>query len=176
MRRLACVAVLALALGGFAGGCTPADGPVIEKVTESEETTPALTPLERGKVRREVLDHAREFIEVWTSADAEELGNVLPESVAKQFTDAWREYEADGLQIKHVHEVSKLDVTEINRDATQATVSYVYEDGSYLVDGSGSKARELEPVDASMTITLQRESVDSEWEVVRVFVKREGYR
>lgn len=166
--------LLAVPLG--VASCVDDSGPVIEAVDETAETTSALTPLERGKLRREVLDHAREFISAWKDSDAEALEALLPEQVADLFTDVWDDYADKGLSVRHVHDLTSLDVTEFNQTATQATVSYVYKDTSYLVDEDGAKAKNLPPLEPSLTITFEREPDGGEWKIVRMFVKAEGYR
>jgi type IV pilus biogenesis protein CpaD/CtpE len=169
--------LLAFALvGGAVTGCAQDRSPVIETVEPTEETTSSLTPLERGKLRREVLDEVRAFIESWKASDADAVEAALPEAFAKKFTDVWDEYAQDGLKVRHVHDVTVLDVTEFNRAATQASVSYAYVDNSYLVDADGDKVLGLPPVDASLTITLEREEGSDEWKIVRMFVKEEGFR
>lgn len=179
MRRPAAYAACLLSVTLVAGsaGCARDDGPVIEKPqAHAEESSQTITPLERGKLRRAVLDEVRAFVAAWKASDRDALEAALPADVASQFTSVWSEYADEGLAVRHVHTLKNLDVTELNADATQATVSYAYTDRSYLVDSSGKKVRALEPFESSLTLTVERDPAASEWRIVRLFMKEAGYR
>lgn len=176
MRTVALAALAVMTAAAVTTGCSRPSEPVIERVDEAAETTSAVTPLERGKLRREVLDEAKRFIEAWKASDAEKLATLLPEDNVKLFTKPWGEFADQGLSVQHEHDVVTLDVTEFNQDATQATVSYAFKDTSHLVDAQGRKVRDLDPVDSSLTITLERDPDSDEWRILRMFMNAEGYR
>lgn len=165
-------ASLVFVLGAGAISLTGCDSPNSATVTQvnpnSEDTTATLTPLERGELRRDILDTVQAGIDGWTAADPDTMRLYFNDTVMTPFERAWEEFDARGLSVVHEHEPVYFDATEINKAGTQALVKYRYNDTSYLVDSSGSRAEDLEPLDENeIQFTLEKQE-DGSWLAVRV--------
>lgn len=158
-------------------GCSKDQGLVV--VTEqqaSEETTGGMTPLERGVLRRTILDYTQSGLDAWTSNDVEGMAEFFDDASMKQFQETWKKYEKQGLTVQHVHDLIWLDVTEINKAGTQAIVNYRYDDKSYLVDADGNRVKKLDPIkETEAQLTLEKQD-DGTWKVVRMLSAANTYR
>lgn len=153
----------------FVTGCsTPESATVTQVDPSSEDTSATMTPLERGELRREVLESIQAGIDGWIASDAETMRLHFNDTVMTPFERQWEEFDAQGLTVVHVHEPVYYDVIEFNKAGTQALVKYRYNDTSYLNDSSGARAMDLEPLDENeIQFTVERQE-DGSWLAVRV--------
>jgi hypothetical protein len=170
-------AVLAIALLGVpVAGCDRNQGPVVDLDGGSVTETDTLTPLERGKVRREVLDAARAWQETWLASDLEAMSRYADDEVLESFREPWEAYAAKGHRVEHKHEVIYLDVVDMNASGSQALVTYRYDDTSYVVDSAGRTVETLPPFDdKEMQLTLDLQD-DGTWMIVRIVAGQDAYR
>ncbi|MDH4139417.1 MAG: hypothetical protein OEV43_02480 [Coriobacteriia bacterium] len=143
----------------------------------SRPDTDSISPLERGQIRTKILQNVRAAISAWQASDSEDMRLYMTEDLVARFEKTWSDYEAEGLRVAHVHDVVYLDVIELNAGATQALVTYRYDDRSYLVDeSSGDKVEDL-PVftNKEMQLTVDRQDDDG-WLIVRVIAADDVYR
>lgn len=175
-RPLAAAALALLVLAAPVTGCDRSQGPVVDLDGGSVTETDTLTPLERGKVRREVLDAARAWQETWLAGDLDAMSRYAGDEVLTSFRDAWDPYEARGHRVEHEHEIVYLDVVDMNTAGTQALVTYRYDDTSYVVDSAGRTVETLPPFDdkeIQLTLDLQE---DGSWMIVRIVAGQDAYR
>lgn len=179
MIRRATLPLAAAVLGTtlLTSGCVEQPAARVETIPQvSKETTGSLTPIERGRIRREALDSVRELVKAWDAGDKDTMKAKLPASVYKRFEDRWKEY-GDGTKVQGVRDVRYLDVTEMNKAGTQATVAYKFHDGSKLVNASGKTVGDLPAIkNVECSITLERKEGTDEWKIIRMFMKDEAYR
>ncbi len=151
-------------------GCQSQDdaATVTQVNSNAEDSTSTLTPLERGELRREILDSVQAGIDGWLATDAETMRLYFNDTVMTPFEREWEEYGTRGLVIVHVHEPVYFDVVELNKAGTQALVKYRYNDTSYLADSNGERAEDLEPLDENeIQFTVEKQE-DGSWQAVRV--------
>lgn len=170
------VALSALLMAGVtATGCDTSDRTAVVRQPTSEETSGTLTPVERGKVRREALDSVRAAIEAWKASDTEAMRVYLADDLVQKFEATWAPYEAKGQHIEHVHDLDYLDMIDLNQSGTQALVTYRYDDLSYVADESGAKVEDLPPFELKeIQFTLEPE--DGEWKIIRAIAGEDAFR
>ncbi len=162
-------------------GCTDESTTVvIDAPASSADTSGAITPLERGAVRREVLDGAREAVDAWTSGDLDMVAEHFAPGWVDTFAEIWSEHESRGLTIVHQHDVEHLDVVDMNDGGTQALVDYVFIDRTTVVDSDGSVVEPATGRRADTQLTMEPDGSEpdgsGDWRVVRMIVPKEVLR
>lgn len=173
--RGACTLGVLLSLAVSVTACDEGGRTTVVTRSSQEETTGTLTPVERGRIRREALDVVRAAIAAWQDSDLESMKEYFaPELVAK-FEKAWEPYRAKNQHVVHVHEVDYLDMIEMNNAGTQALVTYRYNDDSYVADAAGNKIEDLPPFELKeLQFTLQLEN--GQWKIIRSIGGEDAYR
>jgi hypothetical protein len=158
------------------GGC--ASEPATSITTDSGESAAAtgtLTPLERGKIRREILDDVELAIEAWLAGDREAFTKYYGPEPQEQMFVRWDAADADGYVIVRDHERLLLDVTELSPAGGQALVSYTFTDKTVVLDEDGSVAFPASGIEADFQLTLERSEEDSDtWVIVRMLGTKEA--
>jgi hypothetical protein len=126
----------------------------------------ALTPLERGALRREVLDEARAALSAWIDGDTEALKKHFADDLVEDFVAAQTSLDAEGKKRVRDHEQVFLDMTDLNQTGTQAIVEYRFNDGSYVADASGKRL--TDPTGDEETVQLTWEKSGEGWRIIRV--------
>jgi len=169
--------VLAASLLGTTACSQPAAPTITQPGAESAEDSSTLTPLERGQVRTAILADVRSAIAAWQDSDADTLGEYFASDLADQFEATWDEYAAQDEEIAHVHDVEYLDVTDLNKDGSQALVTYRYDDTSYVVDAGGQRVEDLPVLSGNeIQLTMEKSPDGERWMVVRMIASPESYR
>jgi predicted lipid-binding transport protein (Tim44 family) len=176
-RLLITSALVALLLAAVlpATGCSRDSGPTIVNEEANVEDTSTITPLQRGKERRDALAMLRTAMDAWSDSDLATMQKYFPNVAVDQFKETWADYAAEGLTVKHVHEVTYLDVTEMNRSGTQALVTLSMVDNSYLVERNGKTARDLPVLDKDIQFTLEKDE-NGDWKIKRMVASVDSYR
>lgn len=157
-------------------GCSRGSNTVVDPTGGAKEDTSTLTPLERGKVRREILHEVDRWIAGWMASDADAMSEVATETVVAEFEKVWDGYAKKGQRVEHVHTRKYLDVIDLARDGHQALVTYRYDDASYVVDASGRRVETLPPfTDKEIQLTVDRQE-DGSWLIVRIIAAENAYR
>ncbi len=167
-------ALIGLSLAGAAllggvplAGCSQDDAyqtHVVTQVTSPEEAS-ALTPLDRGKIRREVLAVARSGVEAWMADDLDGLEDYFGADLARQFQDQAAGYARDTKTRIRVHTATHLDILDINASGDQALAQYSFTDDSYFADQNGKALTDPTHKDTLIQFTLERQ--DGGWRIVR---------
>jgi len=169
------IAVVTLVLAGAVSACSPKPDTIVEVDAGSVDDTATLTPLERGTARREALDAVRGMIDGWMASNADAMRLHAADSVVAPFAEAFATYAAEGRRVEHVHDVIYLDVVDLNREGTQALVTYRYNDSSVVVDGGGATVETL-PVLREKEMQLTLDLTPEGWTVVRIIAGTDAYR
>lgn len=150
-------------------GCTTTNAPTVTQVDPASiEGTATLTPLEKGQVRREVLESMQAGIDAWIAGDPEGMRVYFGDAVMSPFEKAWEEPSAKGLVVVHEHEPLYFDMIDLNKPATQALVTYRYNDTSYLANENGTKVEDLESLEENeIQFTVEKQD-DGTWKAVRI--------
>jgi hypothetical protein len=181
--RLAAVAVAALAAALLAGlllvgaGCggaeTSASQVKIVKVTEEDETAPAITPLERGKLRRGALEVMEVGIQAILEDDLDLMAETMADTYVEHYTKQRETYEKEGKVRVRKHEEVRYDLVDMNRTGTEALVEYNFTDVSYFTDRDGNRTSEPTGKETLFQFTLER-SESGEWTIIRLIGGQEA--
>jgi hypothetical protein len=140
--------------------------------TPSEEATRTLTPLERGKVRREALAVAEAGLAAWLADDLAAMEEYFTEDNVDYFRGLHDQYAAEGKVRVREHSATALDITGLSEDGTEATADYYLTDDSYFADAQGRALTEPTHADATFSFTLVRTD-EGGWIITRFFGARE---
>ena len=157
-------------------GCDsePTTTVIIEPEPSVEETS-SLSALERGRVRREVLDELEPAIAAWVAGDREAFGENFGELPQKPMFEVWDEAEDLGYTINRSHDRIVLDVTELNDSGTQALVSYDFMDHTIVTASDGTVVGPDRAEEVSFQLTVELTG-DGEWTIVRMIGPVESIR
>jgi len=156
------------ALVAGCSGAGPSQAEVVPVVTEvtSKEGTATLTPIEKGKLRREILDTAREALGVWMLNDLERMGDFFAEGYVTYYKDQQKKYDQEGVVRVREHESLLFDVVDLTPDGTQAIVKYRFVDRSRFTDRAGRVVRANPVKETEMQLTMTRKG--DAWIVERI--------
>ena len=155
--------VALLGASGCGDSASQAEVVVSPPSTSSEATGTAdasLTPLERGRLRREVLAEARAALDAWRTADMDAMKKYFSPDLVKKVQELEATDQAQGKRHVRAHEELFLDVIEMNQDGSQASVEYRFNDNSYDVNLAG--ARLSEPTGEEGTFQMTWQQTDGE--------------
>lgn len=160
---LACAAAILL----LSSGCAPDPyQTTVRKVTPGSETTSAITPIERGKLRREALEAVRQGVDAWLADDLEAMKRYFSDEQVAYYQRLREESERVGRFRIRKHRDVKMDVVEMSEDGTEVSVTYAFVNDSYWADRSG---RVLEkPTHKQSQIQIGAKKIDGRWLIVRM--------
>jgi hypothetical protein len=160
--------VLALLLAGSLAGCGP--GPrqttVVSNGQASSDATDTLTPLQRGEVRREVLEVARRALDAWRDNDLEVMRELYADQQYEHFASLDETYRAEGKTRVRDHETLFFDVIELNSTGTEASVNYRFKDNSYFTSTDGTRLTQPAGDEAEMRFGLVQ--FEGKWIIIRL--------
>lgn len=157
-------------------GCSRGSNTVVDPTGGAREETSTLTPLERGKVRREILHEVDKWIAGWMASDVDAMSEVATDTVVAEFEKVWSDYAKKGQRVVHVHTRKYLDVIDLAKDGHQALVTYRYDDDSYVANAAGTRVETLPPFkDKEIQLTVDRQD-DGSWLIVRIIAGENAYR
>lgn len=162
------VALLALSaapLSGCGSDPDPYQARVITSVTSSDQSG-SLTPLERGKIRREVERVAGEGLAAWLEADVAAMSLYFTEDYVAGFEEREAGYAAAGKKRMRVHSEVSSGMTELGTTGEQALVDYNFTDDSYFADLQGKQLTEPERKETVFQLTLEK--TDEGWRIIRI--------
>lgn len=171
------VAVLLSVLG--ASGCAgrePRGAVVIEQAPKPVEDTSTITPLERGRARRDAMDAAEKAIAAFLADD--EPG--IKKYWAEQYQKLWKTYRAqnaeNGVQRVRKHSnIEIFDVVEMGREGKDAIVQYRFTDESVFKDASGKVVAPPANRATEFQLTMAKRD-DGTWYVKRLVAGDEFYK
>lgn len=139
----------------------------------SGEASQTITPLERGKIRREVIAVAQAAVDAWLTDDLEAMREYFAPSQMEYFQDLHDTYVQEKKQRVRSHSATSIDVTAINNDATEATVEYYFNDDSYFADEQGTALTEPTHKQTMIQFTLVKDD-NGDWMIERIFGANEN--
>jgi hypothetical protein len=142
---------------------------------ESDVATGPLTALDRGKIRRAILEDVESGIDAWLAGDREGFTEYFGPEPQEQMFVRWDQADADGYEIVREHERVLLDVTELGGDGQQALVSYNFTDKTVVLDENGEVAFPASGIEADFQLTVQPSEDDPDrWVIVRMIGTKEA--
>ncbi|MBS3909770.1 MAG: hypothetical protein KGZ93_09130 [Actinobacteria bacterium] len=109
----------------------------IKNVTANAPSKDGLEPLERGKVRRQILNETEENIAIWLKGVSAEYDQAFSENLLAPYEKQLAKLRQEGRDKVRIHENQAFEVTELAKDA--ATVEYTFIDKSYFVSAATGK-------------------------------------
>lgn len=125
--------VLVLAQGCGSGGIDVD----IKNVNSGATAKDGLEPLERGKIRREILNEIEEGVAIWLKGDSSGYSKAFTKKLAASYTDQVEKLHLRGTDKVRRHENQAFEVIELTKDS--ATVKYTFIDKSYFISTSTGK-------------------------------------
>lgn len=170
MRRslaLILLAALALSSASVMAGCArnPRQTQVIE-AKDSPEDNVGLTPLQRGKVRRDALRTATAGMDAWIRNDLSAMESRMSTEYADFYKKAAKEYAAEGRVRVRKHDDVKIDVVEMDDMGVEVIVQYKFKDLSYFKSKSGSATKPTGE-NTEFQITLKKDE-KGDWKILRI--------
>jgi len=170
-RRIACVCLVAAAALGSLSAC--ASSPRQTTVVQVEKAaSEGLTPLQRGKVRREALAAAKTAVAVWLERDFEAMKPLFSEAQITYYRAEAARLAGEGLTRMRVHKDVALDVVEMDDAGTQVVIRYGFVNGSYTTGRSGTVVSPATDKKSELEITMQK--LDGAWVVQKMFAGKES--
>jgi len=177
-RLIAAIFLGALVASSFAlSGCastTRQTEVVEEKPVAAEDTTATLTPLERGKVRRDILRAAKPAMAAFLADDEAGFKKYWDEAYVDLFADKRADYAKKGIERVRKHDVKMMDVVDMNEAGTEALVQYRFVEQSYFKDSSGKAAAPASNKETEIQLTMVK--TKNGWIVQRMIAGDEVYQ
>ncbi len=167
----ALLVVSAALLASCGNGPDPYQAQVITSVT-APNTLTTITPIERGKIRREVERVAEDGMAAWLEGDFGIMPRYFSDENVVQFKKQAGTYADEGKVRMRSHSTVRSGVTEIASTGKQALVEYNFTDDSYFADLSGEKLSEPQHKETVFQLTLENTSVG--WRIIRIIGRLES--
>ena len=122
--------------------------------------------MERGQVRREVLEVAEPGIAAFIAGDMEGIRSHFASEFAEPLIERMEENAEAGKVRVRVHEDVQMDVVDMNDSGTQAIIEYNFTDKSYFESEDGDRLTEPKTKDTVFQLTMDK--TDDGWQITRV--------
>jgi hypothetical protein len=130
------------------------------------ESTSTITPIERGKIRREALASVRQGVAAWLADDGEAMKRYFSQEQVEYYAKLREESKRENRYRIRKHSDGKMDVIDMSPDGTEVSVTYAFVNDSYWAD---SKGRVLEkPTHKESQIQIGAKRIDGRWLIVRM--------
>jgi hypothetical protein len=132
-------ALLILPLLSALAGCSSSsvDVKITQDQPKDDRGLDGLTPLERGKVRRQVLNDTQKALDVWIKGDTKAYDRAFTKALLKEYEVQLAKLKSNNKEKIRIHTESKLEVTELTKE--EAGLKYTFTDGSYFVNAKTKK-------------------------------------
>jgi hypothetical protein len=169
---LAAAVLIVLAAGWTAlPGCS-GDSRQVTIVKPEREKREGLTPLERGRIRGEVLRVVRPAIKAWREGDVAAMKRYFSAELATYNAKVKADYARQGKVRVRAHTNVTMDVVELTPDGREASVQYTFRNRSYFA--AKSTRRPLtRPADEDGEIDMILKRTDRGWTITRMFSGRD---
>lgn len=125
-----------------------------------------ITPLERGKIRRQVLSAAEKAIGAWVKDDASEMEVYFAEQYLDYYRGLREKNESQGKTRVRQHESAEMNVTDMNATGTEVLVEYSFVDKSYYASADGQPVGE--PDGSETLVQIRMELAADQWKVMNM--------
>jgi hypothetical protein len=121
------------------GGCTSGNVEVKIKQEQLKDNRGAdgYTPLERGKVRRQILTDTQKSLDIWIKGDISAYDQAFTRSLLNEYKTQLAKLNKDNTEKIRVHTKTSLEVTQLARN--EAGLKYAFTDGSYFINTKTKK-------------------------------------
>lgn len=162
-----CTAVALVAAGASLAGCrsNPRQTRVIVSDV-SEEDTSTITPLQRGKIRRQALDQIQEGLDSWIAGDLAAMKKHFSDGQMEFYREAAEERAQRGLERVRRHAQPKLELTEMTSNGKEVIATYVFVNKAFTRDRNGEITSK--PANKAAEIQISAVEVDGTWIIVRM--------
>lgn len=155
-----------VALAVLAGCTADPYQTTVRRADEQAETTGVVTPIERGRIRREALEAVRQGMAAWVASDLDEMKRYFLDEQLAYYQKLHDESVRQNRYRVRRHSDVKMDVVEMSKDGTEVSVTYAFVNDSYWADRSG---RILEkPTHKQSQIQVGAKKIDGRWLIVRM--------
>lgn len=153
------LALVAFLLQGCSSGGIEVDIKNVQGETPSKD---GLEPLERGKVRRQILNETEENVATWLKGDAVDYPNAFTAKLLASYEEQLEKLHREGKDKIRRHESQKFEVTELAKD--EATIKYTFIDKSYFVSAATGKVV-TPPKNAESEILISAVKEGERWKI-----------
>jgi hypothetical protein len=154
-------------------GCGSRPSPDVQVIPSVvDDTTNAITPIERGKLRRNALESAEAGVRAWTEGDGPGINEYFSTEYAQLLQEQLNDYKSEYKRRNRLHSNVWMDVTEISRQGDQAIVDYNFTDESYFVGSDGKQMTEPSKKKTMIQLTLRKEQ--GEWRITQMIGSAEA--
>ncbi|HEY3318400.1 MAG TPA: hypothetical protein VGK50_08265 [Coriobacteriia bacterium] len=165
-KRSGAAALVAVAIAASTGltGCAQDQRQTTIVVEPSGK---ALTPLQRGEIRRDVLRTAREGMDAWKRNDVAKMRSYFGTDLVAFYDKTYKDYAKAGkVRVRRYRDVAPLEMTDINTAGTEALATWEFYDDSYFADSSGKPLTKPTGKDTSLQLALDKKR--GKWTIVRL--------
>jgi predicted lipid-binding transport protein (Tim44 family) len=167
LARLGLAALIAATTAGLAAGCTPDPRQTtVIPAPDAVETLGEVTPLERGKLRREALEDIQKGLDAWASGDEAGMREYFNDDQLKAFAFAAKKHKEKGTVRVHLLEDQTLSATEMTPNGKEVSARFVYTNKSYTQDKDGKRI--TKPTNKETEAQIGAEKVGDTWKIIRV--------
>ncbi|MHB9148473.1 MAG: hypothetical protein ACYC33_00060 [Thermoleophilia bacterium] len=149
------------------GGGADASQTRVETAVTQDATKTTVSPLERGKIRREVLRVAEEGMAAWLTDDLDAASEYWSKDNVDRFREQDESYAEEGKRRVREHSSVTMDAVDMSSIGDQAIVEYNFTDDSHFVDSAGKQIGEPTHKETLFQLTLQIED-EGVWRIERV--------
>jgi hypothetical protein len=126
--------VLAMSSAFIISGCSSGNVEVKIKHEQTNDNRGAdgYTPLERGKVRRQIITDTQKALDIWIKGDISAYDQAFTESLLKEYKTQLAKLSKENTEKIRVHVKTSLEVTQLAKN--EAGLKYAFTDGSYFIN------------------------------------------
>ena len=134
----------------------------IKNVNSDASSSDGLDPLERGKVRRAILNETAEGVAIWLKGDSSGYSKAFTKKLSASYLAQIEKLHQKGTDKVRRHENQLFEVVELTKNA--ATVKYTFVDKSYFISTATSEV--VNPSkDAASEIYINVVKEDNRWKI-----------
>lgn len=134
----------------------------IKNVESDASSSDGLDPLERGKMRRAILNDTEEGVAIWLKGDSAGYSKAYTKELAASYLDQLEKLHQKGTDKVRRHENQLFEVVELTKDS--ATVKYTFVDKSYFISTSTSEVvNPAKNAESEIYINVVKE--DNRWKI-----------
>jgi len=131
-----------------------------------------LTPLERGRIRGEVLRTLRPAIKAWRAGDIAAMKAYFSAELVAYNAKVKADYARQGRVRVRSHTKASMDVVELTPNGREASAQYTFKNQSYFASKTTGRAL-TKPANEEGEIDLVLKRTSKGWTITRMFSGRD---
>jgi hypothetical protein len=132
----------------------------------SDEASGTITPLERGKLRREALRAAEAGLAAWIAKDDKAMKKYFAAEQVEYYGKKVKSNLADGRVRIRAHKDATMEVVDMSKSGREVLIDYQFTDMSRFEDPDGNVI--VKPTGKDKTVQLTLDQEDDGWIIVRM--------